>query len=75
MASFVGNYIEIDEVRKLLDSLRLITVRDIKGIIEKHPNKWLPDTMKNEIISWWSSDARLRRIDGIEKGIEDGSYL
>jgi hypothetical protein len=69
------DYIDKDESKIALDRLRAVTVEAAKRIIEGHPEDWLQDAERDAILMWWGSKLMLERLDGIYKGIEDGSYL
>lgn len=76
LASLWGNnFIEPRECSDLLEILRKIPKHYIEKIIGDHPKEWLTDTMRTLILDWWQSDEMDQRIDGIRKGITDGSYL
>lgn len=75
LATHIGNYINPSESKKTLDKIRNIGEEEVEHIIKSHPNVWLPEDKVEYILKWWISDARQSRLDAIEKGIVDGSYL
>lgn len=76
LAGYLGQqYIDIDEVKQVTDSIGKIPSTHIERIIDGHPKEWLTDNMKNEIMTWWSSSQMLERLEGIAKGVENGTYL
>lgn len=70
-----ANYIDKDESKIVLDKLRLVSIENVKRIVNGHPDSWLQQSEKDAIFSWWDSKAKLERLDDIYKGISDGSYL
>jgi hypothetical protein len=68
-------YVTVDSTKEILDRLDAVTAVDVAGIIVSHPQLWLTEAEKERILTWWASHARKDRIDGIRKGIKDGTYL
>jgi hypothetical protein len=71
----MGPYIDKVEAGHFLEKMKKVPKSFIKRTIEDHPAEWLTDGMKRRILRWWLSADMLQRIDGIAKGIGDGSYL
>jgi len=70
-----GSFFVNDEAYHVLDRLESVNSTDVCNIILSHPKEWLTEDLNNATIEWWNSDERIRRIDDIRKGVEDGSYL
>lgn len=70
-----ANYIKPDAARKLLCKIAAIPAHEIENIINEHPNDWLTETQKKDILKWWGSSEMLERIKEISEGIADGSCL
>ena len=70
-----GPWINPQEVFLFLGLVKQIDRSVIKDIIESHPNEWLSGSQKKDILKWWGSKEFLERINGIWKGIGDGSYF
>lgn len=70
-----GNFLKIDEVKEIATSLRAVKTSQVLEIIVQHPKEWLSEAEKSAIEDWWSSDGRTARIDQVEEGISDGSFL
>ena len=68
-------YIDQTEVKSLVDAVKNVTARQAEQIINDHPKEWLPDDMRNAILSWWGSPLMMSRLDGIINGVADGTYL
>ena len=75
LAAQCGQYVNPVEVRAFLDRVKGVPVSKISQIISSHPKEWLSNRMKIAIPKWWSSEDRISRIEGIARGIEDGTYL
>lgn len=75
LSQLFGDYIDQSQVKEVTDSLRVISDVQIKEIIEQHPKEWLSTSEKDAIVDWWRSQARLDRINQIEEGIGDGTFL
>ena len=58
-----------------LDRLAALPIETLKGFINRMPPDWLPEPVRSEFITWWSSPDRQQRIDTIKRGIADGSLL
>lgn len=71
----LGDFVDISEVNVVLDALLSVKTSDIGNILDQQPNNWLTRSRKNDIVAWWKSAERPRRIEAIRKGIGDGSYL
>jgi hypothetical protein len=72
---FGSNYIDAGEALRILNHIKRVQVSAIVRIIDEHPKEWLPTTQRQRIIKWWKSKEMIARIDGIAKGIGDGTYL
>jgi HipA-like protein len=68
-------YIDAAQVDVAIDSIRKIRPETINEILTKQPDTWLPNTLRSDILNWWGSSEMLVRLDGIAKGIADGTYL
>lgn len=58
---------------KILDKLKLIDVSKIKNIFEGMPGQWVNKELKNNLIDWWQSPARLSKIDLVIEEIKNES--
>jgi hypothetical protein len=75
LASQCGQYVSPGEARRFSEEIKRVPVIKIRNIISSQPKEWLSARMKLSILKWWSSDDRIRRIEGIATGIENGTYL
>jgi hypothetical protein len=75
LRTLFGDFIEISEVESVCDKLKSVTAEEISQIIGRHPKEWLKQDAEKAIIDWWNDAARIQRIESIEKGIKDGSFL
>jgi hypothetical protein len=75
LAGQCGQYVNPGEARSFLELIKRVPTTTVRQIISAHPKEWLSAKMKTAILKWWSSDDRISRIEGIAKGIEDGTYL
>jgi hypothetical protein len=69
------SYIDAAEAKKFLALARKVTRAQIREIIRGHPKSWLPPAVRTAILKWWGSKQMITRVDGIEKGIDNGTYL
>lgn len=70
-----AEYIMPDTVDEFLNKLSQITKAQVERIIDDHLSIWLPVNLKRDILTWWDSSDRTDRINGIARGVRDGSYL
>src|ERR1700732_4184850 len=68
-------YIDKDESNIILDKIRITSKHSVERIIDGHPQYWLTQHNKEDILNWWGSQPMFDRLDGISKGIEIGTYL
>jgi hypothetical protein len=71
----IGDFVDVPEVNRVLDALSAVKGSEIEKILDRQPTSWLTRAKKNDIIGWWKSPDRAKRIASIRKGIGDGSYL
>ncbi len=74
-AELWGAWFNPIEADRILDGLRLISAEKIREIIESHPNEWISQNKKRDIIRWWRSKRRLDLLDAIDHGVKNGVYL
>jgi hypothetical protein len=70
-----GEYIDKTETDRTLQRLADVQEMHVLQAINSHPNAWLANAQKDEILNWWNSRARTDRIDQIRQGIHNGSFL
>lgn len=70
----IPQFFELDECIHVLESLKNVSSTDIVSFMGSHPEEWLENEKKKEIIDWWDSDAKSARIDSIAAGLGDGTY-
>lgn len=70
-----GKFLVNTEIDHVLNNLRSVSAVRAETIILEHPKHWLTDSERNTILDWWNSRGRLDRIDQIEEGIRNESYL
>jgi hypothetical protein len=75
LRSHIGDYVIMPEVHRVLDRIQQIPTQNAHELIEQHPESWLPDDLKKQVLAWWDSNDRLERIEIIRKGIGDGTFL
>lgn len=71
----MGNFIETDVCDEVNERIRKVSVDSIRSVIEGHPEDWLPKELKEDVLDWWGSALRGKRLDGISEGIHNGSYI
>lgn len=71
----IGDYIILDEVNLILDRIKQVAPDKVEEILKLQPDDWLPTDLRNQVLSWWASQAMFDRIEAIRKGIGDGSFL
>lgn len=70
-----GDFVVIPEVEEVCEKLKDVSSSEIKQIIDRHPKEWLKPDSEKAMVTWWDDPARTQRIESIEKGIKDGSFL
>lgn len=75
LRGLLGDYIVLREVHEVLDRLASVSLQQVRGIIDRHPEVWLPPDRKAQILSWWETNERQQRIEAIREGIKDGTFL
>jgi hypothetical protein len=68
-------YVQPSEANIALDKIRSVEVTSIERILEGHPQDWLTEKERDNIFKWWGTKEMFSRLDGISKGVADGSYL
>jgi hypothetical protein len=68
-------YVDVASTKDTLDKIESISASNASDFIKSHPQDWLTQSEADAIVAWWSSPERQNRIDGIRKGIKDGTYL
>lgn len=68
-------YIDCDEVAAVIHELSALGKPIIERIIGRHPEEWLDECMKTAILDWWGSSSMTNRLNGIVRGVKDGTYL
>lgn len=59
----------------ILDRLSGLNVGLIQEIHNEMPVEWLSKPSRNNIIKWWSSKDRIKRIEFVRGGLKDGTLL
>ncbi|SFO26104.1 hypothetical protein SAMN05216330_102448 [Bradyrhizobium sp. Ghvi] len=59
----------------VLDALAALGSVSVEGIINQMPADWLSATLRAEFMDVWTTGVRRSRIDGVRKGLSDGSLL
>lgn len=59
----------------VLDALAGLGPSSVEGIINQMPVDWLPTALRAEFMNVWTAGVRRSRIDGVRKGLSDGSLL
>jgi hypothetical protein len=75
LKTLFGHTAEESEVDDITERLEKVTVDEIEGIISRHPNEWLKEEQKKDILDWWVTDDRTNRLESIRKGVKDGTFL
>lgn len=75
MKNMFGDFLDIDCVNETIDRISDVSSVTIQNIINQHPREWLSAAEESDILSWWDSDLRANRLDGIREGIGNGSLL
>jgi hypothetical protein len=76
LSSYLGaKYISADDVSALLKKVEKVTKTQIERIIVGHPAGWLTPIQRASIRKWWKSKAMKDRLQKIDGGIRNGSYL
>jgi hypothetical protein len=75
MKGVIGDYVQMEDVNAILDGLIAVQPDQVETIIKGHPDEWLPTNLRNQVLSWWASQAKFERIEAIREGIGNGSYL
>lgn len=60
---------------KTLDRIEKISDNAINEILGNFPADWLAQAARSEIAQWWSSQARVTRVDQLRTGMKNGSYI
>jgi hypothetical protein len=68
-------YIDPAEANILLEKIKSVPKSYLDNIISWHPQDWLTKAQEEMISDWWGSKPMTDRVEGIAKGIADGSYL
>lgn len=58
-----------------LERLSGLAPTTIEGFINEMPPNWLPDDTRNQLMSWWSSGAKIERLNELRAGINDGTLI
>ena len=58
-----------------IDRLEGLQSAEIDAILKQIPDDWLNQTMRSEMLAWWSSDAKTQRIETIRTGIANGTLF
>lgn len=69
-----GNFIDNNEVNKILDAIANVDVKRIQDIISSHPQNWVTPQDVHDILSWWPT-GRDPRLLMIRQGLCGGTYL
>jgi hypothetical protein len=75
LSGLLGDYVTTASTKEILDKLELTSVETITSILHNQHDSWLTKPMRQLIIDWWASSARIARIDSIRAGIDDGTFL
>lgn len=75
LSNQIGKYINPSKSEEVINKIREIDNTEIEIILNTHPYSWLPKDKREYILDWWNSSGRHNRLDLIERGIADGSYL
>jgi hypothetical protein len=71
----IGSFLDLTAVDEVLNRISAVGVQTIENIVGMHPHQWLPTALKGSMLQWRQSKERDDRIDGIRKGIRDGTYI
>lgn len=58
-----------------LDRFEKISDSDVNSILGNFPSDWLSKPDRTGVAQWWTSQARIARIDQLRMGMKNGSYL
>lgn len=70
-----GDFVALSEVDDVCAKLKEVTSLEVQQIMDRHPPEWLKPDDQKAIVTWWDAPERVARIDSIERGIKDGSFL
>lgn len=60
---------DVEIAKSTLSEIERLPVKKVESIISQIPNEWLSQTIKAEIMQWWSSEDRLSRINLLKAGL------
>lgn len=75
ISNLAGPILIKNECYEILESIARISAKDVENIVRQHPPEWLSEAEFDALHFWWLSTGRVARLEGIKKGIDDGSYL
>lgn len=61
-----------DAILNRIDAIKAVS---IEHMLARMPTEWLPQSKADELLGWWSGDAKSERVYALRKGIGDGSLL
>jgi hypothetical protein len=60
--------------QEVLTRIRAVSRSDVKAIYDKMPLKWCAKEKRKAIVEWWSTKARLDRLEQVELELKNGRY-
>lgn len=58
----------------LLQRIASITPQQIKAIYANMPSKWCDRNLRNDVTRWWSTQARIQRLNQVALELKNGRY-
>jgi hypothetical protein len=72
---YLGGLLDGKEFRLVLNNLRDVPECYVEQILNYQANDWLSDMERDDILLYWRSPHRMRRLDRIEEGLSIGEYI
>lgn len=72
---YLGGVLDAKQFRFVLNHLRDVPADYVEQILHYQASDWLSEMERDDIIVYWRSPHRMRRLDRIEEGLSNGEYV